>query len=396
MLFQILDEKRSCPLVYVDGRLTDKSLPKDKALSTWSYGAFLDEHDVQYAQFYCGGKSLDEACPDWLVDEWTLVRNKLKAFYRSVKEARLDLTELCFYDLVPEQFLLDFCAIKNKITQHIFNTCEKPANYELLTGLRATTHKIADQRLNLDFRALSSRMHEYKVRQFIKKVHACAPFVRYNIFGSKTGRLTTMKGTFPILTMDKSYRKIIKPQNDWFVELDFNAAELRVLLGLLGKDQPEQDLHTWNLSNVFKDGSTREEAKKRVFAWLYNPASRDELLNRAYDRDAVIGKHYDGSHVTTVFGRKIEADAYHALNYTIQSTAADLFCMQMLKVDAALEGKESRIAFCIHDSLVLDFSEKDMNILLNLKRVFSETSLGNFMVGAQAGKNFGDMKRLTI
>jgi hypothetical protein len=46
------------------------------------------------------------------------------------------------------------------------------------------------------------------------------------------------------------------------LEFDFNAAELRVLLGLLEKEQPQQDIHEWNINNVYRGLITREDAKK--------------------------------------------------------------------------------------------------------------------------------------
>ena len=76
--------------------------------------------------------------------------------------------------------------------------------------------------------------------------------------------MTTQSNSFPILTLDKSYRSVLKPNSDWFVELDYNAAELRVLLGLSGKEQPEGDLHKWNVENVYKGEITREQAKKII------------------------------------------------------------------------------------------------------------------------------------
>ena len=140
-----------------------------------------------------------------------------------------------------------------------------------------------------------------------------------------------------------------------FLEFDYNAAELRVMLGLLGKEQPKEDLHEWNLKNVYKGIGTREKAKERIFAWLYNPESQDYLSNKAYDREEILTKYWNGTHVKTCFNREIEADKHHALNYVIQSTAADLFLRQMTEVWKLLKDKKSYIAFCMHDSLVIDF-----------------------------------------
>ena len=91
------------------------------------------------------------------------------------------------------------------------------------------------------------------------------PTRRFSIifFGTKTGRLTTKKSSFPILTLDSTFRSVIKPQNDWLVELDFNAAELRTLLSLAGKEQPKEDIHDWNMKTVLKRAKSREDAKKK-------------------------------------------------------------------------------------------------------------------------------------
>ena len=70
------------------------------------------------------------------------------------------------------------------------------------------------------------------------------------------------RGVSRFLTMDRKYRRVIEPTNDFFVELDFNAAELRTLIALQGKNQPAEDIHEWNVKNVYRGLVTREEAKK--------------------------------------------------------------------------------------------------------------------------------------
>ena len=189
---------------------------------------------------------------------------------------------------------------------------------------------------------------------------------------------------------------MIKPQNDWFIELDFNAAELRTLLALSGQEQPEQDIHTWNAEHVYNGQVTRDEAKKRIFAWLYNPISKDKLSAGTYDRDSVLDKHWDGEQVRTFYDRIIPADKHHALNYIIQSTTSDTFLRRVLAVNKLLQEKRSKIAFCIHDSLVLDFAHEDREELLSIVKEFSKTDLGTFKVNVQAGKNFGEMKEMKI
>ena len=92
----------------------------------------------------------------------------------------------------------------------------------------------------------------------------------------------------------------------------------------------------------------------------------------------------------------IEADKHHALNYIVQSTAADLFLRQMIGVWKLLKGKQSQIAFCLHDSLVIDLAEKDTAIINEIKEEFAKTELGSFKVNIFGGKNFGEMKRMNV
>ena len=361
---------------------------------TWRYYPFLKNGQFEYANLYCDGKTLEEACPDHLKDEWKCKSIRLKAFYRSCVEARIDLREHCFYELLPEAVLIDYLELKNKISRHVFDTCEKPPNYDFLLELTTVVEDIKEKKLHIDLSVLKSRLAEYKVRQFYKKICKTTPQISYNIFGTKTGRLTTTKGSFPILTMDKDYRSIIKPQNDFFVELDFNAAELRTLLALSGEEQPTDDLHDWNAKNVYGGLQSREESKKRIFAWLYNPASKDYLSSRAYDREGVVQKYYNEGQVKTFFNRTIPADDHHALNYIIQSTTSDLFLDRMIAVHKFLADKKSFISFSIHDSLVIDFAEADRDLIFEVAHIFSRTIFSDFLTNIREGQNYGDMKEI--
>jgi hypothetical protein len=164
---------------------------------------------------------------------------------------------------------------------------------------------------------------------------------------------------------------------------------LRTLLALGGSEQPSGDIHEWNRVNVFRNLGTREEAKKRLFSWLYNPEFNDYLLERFYDRDSLVKKWWDGTHVRTPYGRNIEVDKRRALNYLIQSTTSDVVLEQASKVDELLAGKNTRIAFIIHDEVVLDVDRQEAGILAGLKDTFSNTRFGAYLVGAKEGADYG-------
>ena len=337
-------------------------------------------------------------CPSHLEHRLHAHTTKLKAFLRSFVESKVCLEENCFYDLVPHKFLINYYDVKNDITRYILDNYERPTNYKYLKDLAVLIEKIRDQELKIDLTEIRDLAHTQQTKNFINKVQQARPVCDYNMFGSKTGRLTTKPGSFPILTMDKKYRSVLKPQNDWFVELDFNAAELRTILAMSGIDQPATDIHDWNAKTIWKGSKTREEAKKSIFAWLYNPNSKDTAPDKYYDREYLIEKHYDATAgiVTTPFGRDIEADRHHAINYLVQSTTAEMTLKQIIRISKLLEGAKSFIAFTMHDSVVLDMSHDERSLLMVMLYSFASTDLGEYLVNISAGENYGAMRNLTL
>jgi hypothetical protein len=390
-MFQTLDDKNECIGVYIDGRLVYPESVNDSLTSTWEYSQFLKNKDIDYAKLYCGGKNLAEVCPQAYSEEWNEINSRMKAFLVSFKEAKISLRENCFYDLVPERFLLEYCYLKDKICDHVFENYEKPNNYKFLVDLTKFADRIKYNSLNVDPRNLN--LGTSKSRDFYKKISNSQQYIEYDIFGTKTGRLTTTKNSFPILTMNKEYRQVLKPKNDFFIELDYNAVELRILMSLLGMKQPKKDLHNHIKNTVFNNNYTRDQSKQKVFAWLYNPAAKNFSLDRAFSKKAVLQKYYDGTSVTTPFGRKIESDDHHALNYIIQSTASDFFLRKVLELEENISSLDSEIVFCIHDSVVLDVNSAELESLQEAVRLFGQTPFGEFKINISAGENFGNMQQ---
>jgi len=392
LLFQTLDDKRECVGIYYEGDLLfNQSLPTDLT-HTWSYSSFLADRDIEYAKIYCGGLSLREACPDHLAERWSHVEEKLRSFLKSFHTARVSLDKNCFFDLVPRKFLLEMSYVKNMICEYIFANYEKPKDYDYLLSLTKDIEEIRHRKLNINSKNLS--LYKSKHRKFARKLNELEPYCKFNINGTKTGRLTSNPAGFPILTLAKELRCVIEPKNDYFVELDFNAAELRTLMALQGKSQPKGDIHMWNIKNVFRGIGTREEAKRRIFAWLYNPESHDYLCERFYDRESIVKKYFTQGQVTTFFDKRIVSEKRTALNYIIQSTCAENVLRQMIKVSNYLKGSNSHLAFPIHDSVVLDMTKEDLSNLPKIIDIFSDTELGKFKVNVSKGVNFGQLVKV--
>lgn len=402
MLFQTLDDKTECVGIFVDNQLHFNldSFP-DTLSRTWSYAPYLRDEDIEYASLYLEGKKLDDVIPEYLKDDWEDVSKKVLAFKRSLAISRVDTHENCFFDLVPKRFLIEWCDVKNKITDYVFKTVERPSRYGFYRHTTALLTDISNRKINIDRRTLKSFEKDQKLSRQVKTILERPPYVKYNLFGTKTGRLTTKKDSFPILTLPKALRSAILPQNDYFLEIDFNGAEVRTLLGLMDKEQPKNDIHEFHLSNIFKTLTTREEAKVAFFAWLYGSSStnKEEIaeLNKFYDKDLLLQKHWVDGAVITPYGKTIpDVDAHHALNYLIQSTAADLALKQSLKIDYLLRerGKGSHLSFLIHDSVILDMKKEDDNLIPALVKLMSSTNFGEFQVNLSKGSKLSNMRKI--
>jgi hypothetical protein len=394
MYFQTLDDKQECVGVYADGNLHFDDIPTNLT-RTWrpsaDYGA-----DVEYAWIYAQGETIAEACPESIKEEWSKISRRLQAYKKSFEIGKIDLREHCFFDLVPRDALSRLCDVKNRITEHIFENTEKPKNYDYLVGAEKLLYKIRYQDLKLDSSDCRSLFTSTNLRNASKKIMSGARYINYNLFGTVTGRLTTQCGSFPILTMKKELRRLIKPYNDWFISMDYNGAEARTVLALSEQHQPEDDIHNWNIVNVFKNPDMhREEAKTMFFAWLYNPDSPDLKTNH-YDRKKVLDRYYDGEYITTVFGRNIKVSDWKALNYLIQSTTADLVIERAIEIDKMLEGKKTFISHIVHDEIVIDFADEDRDMIKEIKEAFAINRLGRFEVNLKAGPNYYDLDNLVL
>ncbi len=373
MYFQIVDSNSECKKVYTCGELVDLQEGQDLS-RTWKHSSHLKcKPGVEYAYILSGGNSLHNFCPGYYREEWQNVSSRMSSMIKSIKTSRCDLDKNCIYDFIPNRFLMSFLAGKQRVIENIFEKSEVPKSLEILNKAH-----ILSEEMNSDLNLYRGKLGK----------------TNYNIFGTKTGRLSNAKASIPILTMKKEDRVYLEPKNDLFVEFDFNAAELRTLLALSGKEQPEQDIHDWNLKHHTGSSLTREEIKKRTFAWLYNPEARDSLLESIYDRHLVKEVYWDGQSVKTPFLRSFGSDDRRALNYIVQSTSSDVCIEQAYKLRDFFRNSKTKVCYLLHDSVILDYDKEDVHKFEEAKSIFSNTRFGKYLVSASIGKNFGEMREV--
>ena len=394
MIFQLMDSKVDCVGVYLSNKFIYDRIPSGLT-KTWSWSQHLDGLKIDYAQLWVQGKSIDDVCPPELTVRWKAAEMLMKSHFKAFNTSGMNLDDVCFYELVPQKHLQHYFDTKNEITKWVFENIDKPKNYSFIQETFGNLRKLAQYKVNVNMFALYvASADDNKAKHLYQQFEGKPAHIDYDIFGTVTGRLTTKRGSFPILNLKKELKNHVLPQNDVFLELDFNAAEVRTLLALQNIEQPEEDIHEWNIKNIFKQEMSREKAKQKLFAWLYNPESTS-IDSEVYDRQSILERYYVEEQIQTPFGRTITAPPAKALNYLLQSSSSDNTIDRFNKISRYLSGSRSHVMAVVHDSVIIDLHKDDRRMIPMLKQIFEDTKLGKFKVNVSLGKNLGQMKEFT-
>lgn len=392
MTFLTLDDKSECIGFYSNGDLVFGQVPTQNLDKTWKHSKSAGNNTL-YANLFCDGKDFSDVCPENLKEDWNRLNNQAKAYIRSFFEAKVSLKENCFYDLVPKKFLIDFCDIKCQIIDYVIENYPKPQDYSFRHDLSILIQDISLQKLSFDEEAIKNNLHDQKVKDFYHKYLNKDNFIVYNQFHSKTGRLTTEENSFPILNLSKDLRAYIKPHGDFLVDIDYNAAEVRVFLALSGYKQPINDVHEWN--RIKFGYNDRKVAKNEFISWLYGKKNEKEKeFKQFYNSELIKNKYWDGKTVKNHYGKIIESDEFHSVNYIVQSTTAGMALRQVLKVNELLKNTQSKIKMVIHDNIVIDMKKEDKHLIKQIVDTYNNTEFGKFKSSVKIGRNLGDMRKI--
>jgi DNA polymerase I-like protein with 3'-5' exonuclease and polymerase domains len=80
----------------------------------------------------------------------------------------------------------------------------------------------------------------------------------------------------------------------------------------------------------------------------------------------------------------------------VQSTTADLVLDKAVEIDKFLQDKKSFVSHIVHDEIVLDMADDERELIVDIKKMFAENILGNYLVNLKAGKNYLDLEDLKL
>jgi DNA polymerase-1 len=267
----------------------------------------------------------------------------------------------------------------------------------------------------------------------------------YNQLGTSTGRISSSDPNLQNIPVRTDYgrqiRKAFIPGKgyDLILASDYSQIELRVLAhlsgdeNLLGSFNRKEDIHTRTASEIFRvsyddvDVTLRRKAKAINFGIIYGMTEyglksrlsipeeeAKEYIQKYFDRYPGVKKYlkfliddaYKKGYTTTIFGRKRylkelgssnvrirSLGERFAVNTPIQGSAADIMKLStvILFNKLKLNNIESNIILHVHDELVLELKERDLEKIKKIVIESMENCVSlkvNLRVDIKTGKNW--------
>ncbi len=375
MTFLQLEKKKNNKLFVYDSSLNFELPPKlDR---TWGFSSEFLKHGTIFAQAVAESQEISDVAGPFL-DEYKKNSTRIKTCLDTYKICDINKKNFKLIELVPKNILIDFGDTINKITDYVLDNNKIQSYYKNLMEICEIVDDIKSRKVNF----VSDEETELftKLKKNKKMI--------YTVFSGKTYRLGTGHNSFP-MNLKKEWRSLIVPENHLIADLDFNGMDIRIFIGLLGKEQPETDIHLFNQELL--GTRDRNETKLKFFSWFYDETKTNIKLDSYYDRHFLLDKYVDKDYtILTPYDKQVKSDSFHCLNHLIQTTASFVFWEQAYKVFNKLRNKKTFIKFLNHDSIVLDIHKDELELLKELQDIFSQTNkFGKFKTTLKVSERWG-------
>ena len=208
----------------------------------------------------------------------------------------------------------------------------------------------------------------------------------YNTTSRPTNSFNSIN--FSAIPKDEKHRECFRPQNNKFVELDFDGYHVRLLSNLIEYPLTGEKAHL-QLAKMYysKEEITEQEynqAKQVNFQAIYGriPPQYAKLefftktqryidnLWKDFEKNGEIHAPISGKPFTDQLS---DMNPQKLMNYTIQSVETARNVLILKEILRYLKDRKSKIALYIYDSIILDYSEEDgEGILEDIEGILNE------------------------
>jgi hypothetical protein len=236
-------------------------------------------------------------------------------------------------------------------------------------------------------------------------------YSNYNLW-TTTGRPSNSFGSVNFAALPPEKRKAIVAENDYLVEMDYDAYHLRIISQLVKYDFGKESVHE-HLAKHYE--CSYEESKQKSFQLLYggiDKKTREKVpffdLTYKFINDKWNEINQNKYILTDIYRRRIVLENYDDLNksklfnYLIQALETELNVRKILLIQEYLLDKKTKLVLYGYDSFLFDFSKQDgVETLKEIKRILEvKTDVPGdtesyFYTKSKMGLNYGEMQDIT-
>ena len=201
-------------------------------------------------------------------------------------------------------------------------------------------------------------------------------YTQYNLYTTTSRPSNTFNGVnFAALNKDDGERMCYQPENDMFIEMDFQGYHPRLIGEMVNWHFPN-DKNTYELLGQLLN-VTQQEAKELTFKQLYGGVWA-EYQYKPFFKDVNMfiddmGDTYQyGNYYETenrIFIPDSDISQTKLFNYIVQSKETSTNVGLLEKVLDYLKGKKTKIVLYTYDAFLFDYSKEDGDILQDIVKL---------------------------
>jgi hypothetical protein len=220
-------------------------------------------------------------------------------------------------------------------------------------------------------------------------------YTQYNLYTTTSRPSNTFNSiNFAALNKDNSERMCYRPENDKFIELDFQGYHPRLIGEMIGFNFPK-DKNTYDVLGELL-GVTQQEAKELTFKQLYGGVWK-EYQNKPFFKDVL--KYTDSIWDTyqhggsfkcenKIFINDAEMTRSKLFNYIVQSKETSTNVDLLKLVFDKLKGKKTKLVLYTYDAFLFDYSNEDKGLIQEIVNIL------DYPVNIKQGKTYHGLEKL--
>ena len=218
---------------------------------------------------------------------------------------------------------------------------------------------------------------------------------QYNLYTTTSRPSNTFNSiNFAALHKDDGERTCFKPENDKFIELDFQGYHPRLIGEMIGFDFPK-DKNTYDVLGEMLDVSAHA-AKELTFKQLYGGVW-SEYRDKPFFKDVLkytdkIWDTYQHEKRLVTENKIFILDASMTrsklFNYIVQSKETSTNVDLLKLVFNKLEGKKTKLVLYTYDAFLFDYSNEDKGLIQEI------TNILDYPVNIKQGKTYHGLEKL--